>query len=166
MGTSSLRCAGTLCDMGPGLRYHSGRRAGWTGSGVPDADTMAHQSVLRLYCSWSILLVGTRRSLRFKRGRFGCVWRLMTRHTTLTHRAMNLNQRRNKRWCQLAPLSIKYAGVKGGAWSLVAGGLLGRPPQDRQPEIHIRCQDGPSNLVRCNAGDTCVITTLKGSIHV
>lgn len=26
-----------------------------------------------------------------------------------------------------------------------------------RPETHIRCQDGPSNLVECDAGDTCVI---------
>lgn len=46
----------------------------------------------------------------------------------------------------------------------VAGGHFGRlEPQARQPEIHIRCQDGPSNLVECDAGDTCVINMAKGA---
>lgn len=51
--------------------------------------------------------------------------------------------------------------MKGRAWPLVAGGQLGLySSMEGQPETHIPCQDGPSNLVQCDAGDTCVIISL------
>lgn len=48
------------------------------------------------------------------------------------------------------------AGGKGTAWPLLAGGQLVCTLQRMagQAETHIRCQDGPSNLVQCDAGDT------------
>lgn len=48
------------------------------------------------------------------------------------------------------------AGGKGDGvalWRMLAAGQLLHRMAGR-PETHIRCQDGPSNLVQCDAGDT------------
>lgn len=96
-------------------------------------------------------------------GLSGHVWWLMTRHTILTHPAMNLNPPRpvqSDSGCQRAPLSIKDAGGKGwhGLW-VPAANLKSSWQGSRRstPE----CQDGPSNLIQCDAGDTCVIISLE-----